>query len=294
MFFDNFHKTVYPNFYSTSSDHQNYSKGGRIVLIIAERINASRKSISQAISDGDREFIQNEAENQDQAGGDFIDVNAGTFVGEEAEKLKWVIEAVQEVTEKPLCIDSPDPEVIKAMVPLVKKPPMINSITLEPERLEGILPIVAENKTKVIALCQSEDAMADTADDKVKMAEQLVEKVTAAEIPLDDLYIDPLVYPLSTNTQSAIATLEAIERIMKGFPGVHTTCGLTNVSYGLPARKLINRTFLVSAIGRGLDSAILDPTDNALYGALKAALSVNGRDDFCMEYITVFREGRLE
>jgi len=294
MFFDNFHKTVYPNFYSTSSDHQNYSKGGRVVLIIAERINASRKSISQAISDGDREFIQNEAKNQDQAGGDYIDVNAGTFVGEEAEKLKWVIEAVQEVTEKPLCIDSPDPEVIKTMVPLVKKTPMINSITLEPERLEGILPIVAENKTKVIALCQSEDAMADTADDKVKMAEQLVEKVTAAEIPLDDLYIDPLVYPLSTNTQSAIATLEAIERIMKGFPGVHTTCGLTNVSYGLPARKLINRTFLVSAIGRGLDSAILDPTDNALYGSLKAALSVNGRDDYCMEYITAFREERLE
>ncbi len=264
------------------------------MLIIAERINASRKSISQAISDGDREFIQNEAKNQDQAGGDYIDVNAGTFVGEEAEKLKWVIEAVQEVTEKPLCIDSPDPEVIKTMVPLVKKTPMINSITLEPERLEGILPIVAENKTKVIALCQSEDAMADTADDKVKMAEQLVEKVTAAEIPLDDLYIDPLVYPLSTNTQSAIATLEAIERIMKGFPGVHTTCGLTNVSYGLPARKLINRTFLVSAIGRGLDSAILDPTDNALYGSLKAALSVNGRDDYCMEYITAFREERLE
>jgi len=264
------------------------------VLIIAERINASRKSISQAISDGDREFIQNEAKNQDQAGGDYIDVNAGTFVGEEAEKLKWVIEAAQEVTEKPLCIDSPDPEVIKAMVPLVKKTPMINSITLEPERLEGILPIVAVNKTKVIALCQSEDAMADTADDKVKMAEQLVEKVTAAGIPLEDLYIDPLVYPLSTNTQSAIATLEAIERIMKGFPGVHTTCGLTNVSYGLPARKLINRTFLVSAIGRGLDSAILDPTDNALYGALKAALSVNGRDDYCMEYIKAFREERLE
>jgi len=264
------------------------------VLIIAERINASRKSISQAISDGDREFIQNEAKNQDQAGGDYIDANAGTFVGEEAEKLKWVIEAVQEVTEKPLCIDSPDPEVIKAMVPLVKKTPMINSITLEPERLEGILPIVAENKTKVIALCQSENAMADTADDKVKMAEQLVEKVTAAGIPLDNLYIDPLVYPLSTNTLSAVATLEAIERIMKGFPGVHTTCGLTNVSYGLPARKLVNRTFLVSAIGRGLDSAILDPTDNSLYGALKAALSVNGLDEYCMEYITAFRDKRLE
>lgn len=264
------------------------------MLIIAERINASRKSIAQAISTQDMAFIQNEAKKQDEAGGDYIDVNAGTFVGEEAEKLKWIIEAVQQVTEKPLCIDSPDPEVIKAMVPLVNKTPLINSITLEPDRLEGIVPIVAENKTKVVALCQSEDAMADTADDKFKMAEQLVEKVTAAGIPLDDLYIDPLVYPLATNTQSAVATLDAIERIMKGFPGVHTTCGLTNVSYGLPTRKLINRTFLVSAIVRGLDSAILDPTDKTLFGALKAALAVTGKDDFCVEYITAFRAGRLE
>lgn len=264
------------------------------MLIIAERINASRKYIAQAISSENVAFIQDEAKAQDQAGADYIDVNAGTFVGEEADKLKWVIEAVQEVTEKPLCIDSPDPEVIKAMVPLVKKTPMINSITLEPDRLEGIIPLVAENKTKVIALCQSEDAMADTADDKVKMAEQLVEKVTAAEIPLDDLYIDPLVYPLSTNTQSAIATLEAIERIMKGFPGVHTTCGLTNVSHGLPSRKLVNRTFLVSAITRGLDSAIMDPTDVQLYGAMKAATAVNGKDEYCMNLITAFRGGRLE
>ena len=264
------------------------------MLIIAERINASRKFIAQAITSENAAFIQDEAKAQDQAGADYIDVNAGTFVGEEADKLKWVIEAVQAVTEKPLCIDSPDPEVIKAMIPLVNKTPMINSITLEPERLEGILPIVAEHKTKVIALCQSEDAMADTADDKVSMAGQLIKRAQDAGVPLDNLYIDPLAYPLATNTQSAIATLEAIERIMKSFPGVHTTCGLTNVSYGLPSRKLINRTFLVAAITRGLDSAIMDPTDKQLYASLKAALSVNSKDDFCMEYITAFREGRLE
>jgi len=264
------------------------------VLIIAERINASRKSIAQAISSGDSGFIQNEAKAQDQAGADYIDVNAGTFVGEEAEKLKWIIEAVQEVTEKPLCIDSPDPAVIKAMVPLVRKTPLINSITLEPERIEGILPIVAENKTKIIGLCQSEDAMADTTEEKLDMARELVKKVTDAGIPIEDLYIDPLVYPLATNTQSAVATLDAIEGIMKEFPGVHTTCGLTNVSHGLPSRKLINRTFLVSAIVRGLDSAILDPTDKPLFGALKAALAVTGQDDYCMDYITVYRDGRLE
>lgn len=264
------------------------------MIIIAERINASRKTIAAAISAGDAECIQNEARAQDLAGADYIDVNAGTFVGEEIEKLKWIITAVQEVTDKPLCIDSPDPKVICAVVPLVKKTPMINSITLEPVRLESILPMAADRKAKVIALCQSGDAMAETADDKVKLAEKLVEKVTAAGIALDDLYIDPLVYPLSTNIQSATETLKAIERIMQEFPGIHTTCGLTNISYGLPARKLVNRTFLTAAIMRGLDSAIMDPTDRELYGSLKAALAVSGRDDFCMGLISAYREGKLE
>ena len=264
------------------------------MLIIAERINASRKYIAQSISSKNIDFIQNEAKAQDQAGADYIDVNAGTFVGEEAEHLKWVIQTVQAATELPLCIDSPDAEVIKSVLPLVKKIPMINSITLEPERLERILSLVAEYNTKVIGLCQSEDTMAETTEDKVKMAGQLVEKVTAAGVPLDDLYIDPLLYPISTNTESALATLGAIEKIMKEFPGVHTACGLTNVSYGLPDRNLINRTFLVSAITCGLDSAILDPTDKALYGSLKAALTVTGKDEYCSEYIKAFRENRLD
>jgi cobalamin-dependent methionine synthase I len=125
------------------------------MLIIAERINASRKQIAQAISAGDRAFIQGEAKAQTQAGAHYIDVNAGTFVGEEADKLKWIVEAVQEVTDLPLSIDSPDAEVIEAVMPLLKKTPLINSITLEPSRIEGVLPIVVAHKTKVIALCQS-------------------------------------------------------------------------------------------------------------------------------------------
>jgi len=264
------------------------------MLIIGERINASRKSIAEAIASRNAPFIQNEAKTQAMAGANYLDVNAGTFFGEEAKHLRWIIETVQEVIDLPLCIDSPDPSVIKAMILLMRKTPMINSITLESSRLEGILPMVAEHKMKVIALCQSGDAIADTVEAKVRMAGQLVEKVKATGIPLDDLYIDPLVYPLATNDQSASTTLDAIERIMKQFPGVHTTCGLTNVSYGLPNRKLVNRTFLVAAVVRGLDSAILDPTDKQLFGALKATLMITGKDEFCMEYIAGFREGRLE
>jgi len=264
------------------------------MLIVAERINASRKAVAQAIGSEDRAFIQAEAVAQAKAGADYIDVNAGTFVGEEAEKLKWIVEAVQEVTELPLSIDSPDAEVIKAVMPLLKKTPLINSITLEPSRIEGILPIVVARRTKVIALCQSEQGSADTTERKVELAGQLVEKLTGAGVPLDDIYIDPLVFPLSTNPQSANATLDAIGEIMKTFPGVHTICGLTNVSFGLPARKLVNRAFLAAAITKGLDSAIIDPTDRLLYAMLKAITLVVGKDNFCMDYISAFRAGRVE
>ncbi len=263
------------------------------MLIIGERINASRKTIFEAISSKDKDLIKKETQIQADAGAHYIDVNAGTFVTEEEDRLKWLIEIVQNVTNLPLSVDSPNPRVIKSALPLLKNPPIINSITLEPSRLEGILPLVVEKKAKVIGLCQSKDSMAETIEAKVEFARQLVEKVREAEIPLDDLYIDPLVYPIATKPASATATLGAIEIIREQFPGVHATCGLTNVSHGFPYRKLINRTFLVAAILKGLDSAILDPTDNDLYGALRAALLVAGKDDFGSDYIAAYRERRF-
>jgi len=264
------------------------------VLILGERINASRRSIAEAISSRDASFIQKEARAQADAGADYLDVNAGTFQGDEARHLCWLVETVQEVTDLPLAIDSPDPAVVKAVIPLAKKIPMINSVTLEPSRLDAILPLAAEYKTKLIALCQSADATAETAEAKITMAGRLVEKVTAAGIPLDDLYIDPLVYPIGTDDRSGLATLDAIGGIMRQFPGVHTICGLTNISYGLPKRSLINRTFLVAAIVRGMDAVIADPTDKQLFGALKSALLVAGKDEFATDYISAFRQGRLE
>lgn len=263
------------------------------MLAIGERINASRKSIGEAIALRNAEFIRNEARAQAAAGADYLDVNAGTSDCREAEDLKWLVEVIQRATDTPLCIDSPDPAAIRAVLPLVEKTPIINSITLEPARLEGILPLVAQYKAKVIALCQSLDAIAETTEAKVQMAAELAAKTKEAGVPIGDLYIDPLVYPVATNKLSAMATLAAIEEIMARLPGVHTTCGLTNVSFGLPKRKLVNRAFLVVAVARGLDSAILDPTDNELFGTLKAALLISGHDDYCMEFIKAFREGRL-
>ena len=263
------------------------------MLIIAERINSSRKAIAESVLSGDADVIRHEAKIQADAGADYIDVNAGAFIKEELARLKWIVEVVQDAVSLPLCIDSPDAKVIDGILPLLKKPPMINSITLEPSRLEPILPLAVQYKAKVIALCQSSKGMAETADRKVRMAHELVEKAEQAGLPRDLLHVDPLVYPVATSPLSAVAALEAIERIKKEIPGVHTICGLTNVSYGVPERKLINRTFLVAAIVRGLDSAILDPTDKKLFGSMKAALAVMGEDEYCLEFIEAYRAERI-
>ena len=262
------------------------------MIIIAERINSSRKSIAQAIAAQDRAFIQNEARAQAEAGATYIDVNAGSFVGQEIAYLKWLVEVVQEVVDLPLCLDSPDPQAIREALPLCRQKPLINSITLERDRLEGLLPLVAEHGLPVIGLCQSDEMTADSREAKVELAARLVERVEAAGVPRDRLFIDPLVYPVSTDSNSALASMQAIGDIMTRFPGVHTTCGLTNVSYGMPARKLINRTFLACALASGLDSAIIDPTDDQLYAVLRASLLVMGHDDFAMNFISGFRQGR--
>ena len=263
------------------------------MIIIGEKINSSRRQIAEAIASGNREYIQNEAKAQSDAGADYIDVNAAAFMEKEAECLRWVIEAVQEVTDLPLCIDSPDPEVIRKIISLAKRPPMINSITLEPSRLDRILPLVLDYRATVIGLCQTGNRMGRTAAEKIEIAGRLIEKVTSSGIGINAIYIDPLVFPVGADSNSACATLDAIEEIMKQFQGVHTVCGLTNVSHGLPNRKLVNRTFLAEAVGRGLDAAILDPTDKQLLGTLRAALMLIGKDEFCMGYIKAFRKGLL-
>ena len=265
------------------------------MLIVGERINSSRKSIARAIDARDAAFIQGEAKAQAEAGADFIDVNAGSFEESETDHLRWVIETVREATDRPLCIDSPDPAVIEAVLPMAGDGEiMINSVDLDPARLEGLLPIVTGRGAKVIALCQSAEVSGTTTEEKVDLAGRLVKAATAAGVPLDDLYIDPLVHPVSVNARSAAATLDAVAEIMTRFPGVHTICGLTNVSYGLPNRKLVNRTFLTAAIVRGLDAAILDPTDSRIFSTLRTAAMVAGKDRFCMDYIRAVKAGLIE
>jgi 5-methyltetrahydrofolate--homocysteine methyltransferase len=264
------------------------------MLIVAERINSSRKSIYRAIEQKDKKFIQTEAIVQTDAGADYIDINAGLFAEKEADYLSWLIDVVQEATTLPLCIDSPNPEAIKGVLTKVEKTPMLNSITLEKETFDSLLPLILDRSCKIIGLCQRDDKAAQRMTEKAEIARDLIKRLTEAGVPVEDIFIDPLVFPIATNIDSGRSTLEAFSAIKNQFPKVHLICGLTNVSFGLPERKLVNNAFLIASIIMGLDSAIIDPTDVKLMASLKAGVLINGMDPYSRGYIEAFRSGLLK
>lgn len=263
------------------------------MLVVGELINSSRKAVKAAIEAENITEIQKLAKDQHDNGADYIDINAGTFVGKEAGYMKWLVQSVQEVVDAPCCIDSPDPKVIEAVLPLHKGIPMINSISLEKERYDALLPVVSGADCRVIALCMSDSGMPETKDDRLSIASDLINKLVKNKVPLENIYVDPLVQPISTNDAYGREFLAAIDAIMTEFPGVHTICGLSNISYGLPERKLLNQTFMVMAIGRGLDGAIINPLDRRMMANIHAAETLAGKDEYCSNYLTVYRDGRL-
>ncbi len=264
------------------------------MIIIGELINASRKAIKEAIEKQDAEHIKQVAADQQQHGAAFIDVNAGIFVGKEREYLQWLIRNVQEVVDIPCAIDSPDPGAIEAALAVHKGSPMINSISLEKERFENLMPIIAGTDMKVIALCMSDDGMPETVDDRMKIADKLINALLQKNIPLDHIFVDPLVQPISVKNNFGLEFINSIEQITQTFKGVHTACGLSNVSYGLPGRKHLNRAFMIQAIAKGLDGAIVNPLDKGMISAIVAAETLAGRDNFCMKYLKAFRAGLFE
>ncbi len=264
------------------------------MLIVAERINSTRKRIGKAVRARDTEFISSEAVKQADAGAGYIDANAGTSVENEVADLVWLTETIQAATEVPVCLDSANPEALAAALKVHSGNAMINSITGEKARLEGIVPLVAEYGTRVVALPMDDSGMPDTADDRLRVAAEIVKILDGKGVALDRIYFDPLIRPISTNPEQMQAALEATHRIMTEFPGVHTVCGLSNISFGLPQRKLLNRSFLTLMINAGLDSAILDPTMPGMMPTVYAVEALVGRDQFCMNFITAERAGKLE
>jgi cobalamin-dependent methionine synthase I len=262
--------------------------------IIGEKINGTRKKVGKAIAGRDVAAIQDLAIRQAQAGAAWLDVNAGTHPEREADDLIWLIDTTQAVVDTPLCLDSANPKALHAAIPAVHKTPMINSISGEPQRLAGILPLVAEHGCEVIALCMDDKGIPDTAEGRLGVIRTVFEQTRRVGVPDEKVYVDPLVMTIATNTQAGRIILDTMRAIKAEFPQAHISTGLSNVSFGLPVRALINRTFLVLALQAGMDTAIIDPNDSELQAAMIAADLLLGNDRHCLKYTRAYRAGLLE
>ena len=247
----------------------------------------------EATEKRDADYIQADVRDHQAAGATYIDVNAGARLGHEAEDMKWLLEVIQPVIDIPVCPDSPDPAVLETAYALMTKRPMINSISLERERYETMLPFLEGKDVSVIALCMDDTGLPQTADDVVARATTLAAGLESAGIARDRIFVDPLIQPISTDQTKGLMTLEAVRRIAADLPGIHFTCGLSNISYGLPQRKVVNRTLVALLMGAGLDGAILDPLDDAIMAVVKTTEMLLGGDEYCMGYLDAVRAGQI-
>ncbi len=264
------------------------------MLIVGERINTSRKAVNEAVEKRDVAYIEADVKAQVEAGADIIDVNAGSRSASELDDLRWLIDVIEKVVGARLSLDSSNPDVLAAVVGTVRELPMINSTTAEKARFEKMAPVIKARECDVVALCIDERGVPKTADQTLENAKKLVRDLEAIGVKRERIYLDPLVQAVSVDNKAVLTFLEAIERINRELPGVRTVCGLSNVSFSLPKRPLVNRTFLALAIKAGLQGALIDPLDKRLMATLRATMVLIGQDPFCRTYLKAFRAGKLE
>ncbi len=261
------------------------------MIIIGEKLNSTRKAVREAIAARDADTIAAIAKAQDEAGAAWLDINAA-MLPDEAQSLIWMGEVCRTVSSKPLCIDSPDYRATEAALMKLGKGCLINSITLEKERFDNMLRLAVEYDSPLIALCMDDGGMPETVDARVSIATTLRDRLVEGGVAADRIYIDPMITPVGAVETAGADALEAIKKISA--LGTHITCGLSNISYGLPARAYINSAFMVAAVAAGLDSAIVDPLDKRLMRLAMSIEAVLGRDEYCESFIDAFREGFFE
>jgi 5-methyltetrahydrofolate--homocysteine methyltransferase len=269
------------------------------MIIIGEKINASRKSIAKAILSRDEKTIKEVIEKQDQAGSHYIDLNAGTGTGDmerEVEDMKWLIDLALETTGKSLTIDSPDPGTIHRAIDHLdgRRAWMLNSVKNEPRILNELLPLAASHDSPVIALAMSGEQIPGEVEERLDNCGSIAEAAGKAGIPEENLFFDPLLMPISSNYANGRKTIDTMDEIKKAYPKAKTTIGASNVSFGLPHRAAINQAFLIAAISHGLDSAICDPTRESISKAILLGRLVSGRDRHCRGFTRAARKGLFE
>ena len=265
------------------------------MIVIAEKLNGSIPSCAKAIAARDEAYIKDLAKRQSDAGADFIDCCASVKENE-LETLEWMINSIQSVTDCPISVDSPDVSVIIDAMPLCKKPGMFNSISGEGNKMDLAFPALAkpENaKWHVMALLCDDTGIPKSAEKRIEVLDMITANAAHYGISENRIHIDPCVEMLCTTDdgEGAFMIFNVMKHIKKARPNVHISGAVSNISFNLPVRRLVNQAFTVLAISSGMDSAVLDPLNKDLRGVILAAEAMLGLDDFCAQYVEAYREG---
>ena len=261
------------------------------MIIIGEKLNSSIPSTLQGLNEKNEDFITDLARRQGEAGARYLDLNTG-MCGDEKEMLVWAAGlALKAAPGCALMADSTSPGALRYLFENVElENAAINSVTLEEDRLSGVLPLVREFKTAIVGMPIDGDGIPKTAERRVENARKLIAILRENGSADQDIYIDIVVEAAATGWDAPQTALEAAQALRGEFPDVHLLVGLSNVSFGLPRRGVINETFLACAMARGVDAAIMDITNPSMKLHLRAAEMLFGQDEYCMEYLNAYRE----
>lgn len=253
--------------------------------IIGERINPTgRKLLAKEMAAGDFSRVESDTIKQVEVGAHLLDVNAGIPLADEPAILAKAIKLVQSITDVPLSIDSSIVAALESGLSVYEGKPLVNSVTGEEERLESVLPLVKKHGAAVIAISNDESGISEDPDVRFAVAKRIVERAMDHGIPKEDVVVDPLVMPIGAVRYAGRQVFRIVRRVQEEL-GVNTTCGASNVSFGLPNRSPLNSTFLTMAIASGLTSAITNPIETEIRRAILAADVMMGNDENCMAWI---------
>ena len=276
------------------------SSGNKAVCInektkaVGERINPTgKKRFRQALEEGDLDYIISQGLEQEDAGADILDVNVGVPGIDEPAMMKTVVQRLQAVTNLPLQLDSSDPDALEAAMRIYNGRPLINSVSGKQESIERVMPLIKKYGGVLIALCLDENGIPETADGRIAVARKILEAADRYGVRRSDIILDGLTLTISSDPEAALVTLETIRRANEEL-GLHTILGVSNVSFGLPQRPLINSAFLTMAMQNGLSLAIINPNDMTMMSALRSSNALLHHDENCMDYIHAYQNSEIQ
>lgn len=261
------------------------------MIFIGESINATIPQVNLSIAQRDETVITELAKAQCDAGADYIDINAGTGKGDEADDLVFLTELVQRVSNKPLCLDSSDPKALRSAASCCREPFILNSVSADKHKISDILPIIDNHACRVIALAHGEGCMPETLEERLHFAGTIVNELHHAGLEDDAIFLDPVLMGLSTDSSAGATALDTIKIFRREYKNIHIILPLSNISFGLPGRSVINNTFMPMTAAAGVDTYILD-VRKSVYTQLKTTLNLLlGQDKYCKHYIKAYRQG---